>query len=288
MNKFVHPLNAAKKSLSPAPKFDDWCFVVADTVRKAVQTLVQFYQKKHQYIPISRVAQKELHEEEWKPYRDGYYQGPWQNNQRHGHGSFRYNNGDHYDGRWQNDERHGLGVLTKLNRDVYDGDWQHDLKDGFGIEITSHEKYEGEWSQGEREGYGKSTNLGQTGDGQWKTYEGDWKRGIRSDWGAVKDNNGHVLKADYQGINGQEKGPKIQQGTFHEIVQITLDEFLRAQKDLVQIGTGGPTGLHVAAQNRLLAALKESHKCIDRERERVGRSDPRFYQTDGCPFRTLN
>lgn len=84
--------------------FDEWNFWAAHATRKAVESLIQLYQRQHQPVPISREAQESL-EEKSQSYGDGVYRGNIHLGQRHGHGSFRYKNGDHYDGEWKNDKK---------------------------------------------------------------------------------------------------------------------------------------------------------------------------------------
>jgi hypothetical protein len=46
------------------------------------------------------------------------------NNQRHGKGLYRLNNGEVYDGNFMNGEYDGFGMMIYLSGDVYEGDWR--------------------------------------------------------------------------------------------------------------------------------------------------------------------
>ena len=57
-----------------------------------------------------------------KEYKDGVYEGEFQNGIRHGRGVFRYyETGDVYIGQWANDNKNGKGKYTWKNGDTYDG-----------------------------------------------------------------------------------------------------------------------------------------------------------------------
>lgn len=65
-------------------------------------------------------------EEEWeKDYisvpQPNQYKGKrnWKN-QRHGYGTYFYDNGDVYEGDWAEDEKHGLGTYNFASGKVYD------------------------------------------------------------------------------------------------------------------------------------------------------------------------
>lgn len=73
----------------------------------------------------------------------------------------------------------------------------------------------------------------------------------------------------------------------HEIVQNIIEEFELAQKEIEAVRNERPTNLHISAseaqaEERLIDALREGYVNIDRERNRLIKSDPGFKQTDGC------
>jgi hypothetical protein len=57
----------------------------------------------------------------------GRYVGEWKDGKCHGHGIYKFENGDTYEGEWENDKRHGHGIMTYADGSVYDGDWIDDM-----------------------------------------------------------------------------------------------------------------------------------------------------------------
>jgi hypothetical protein len=52
------------------------------------------------------------------------YRGEYGNGKRNGYGYVMYENGDSYDGSWQNDRRHGSGSYSyKLDGCTFSGEW---------------------------------------------------------------------------------------------------------------------------------------------------------------------
>ena len=105
----------------------------------------------------------------------GTYIGNVKDNQRHGKGIMKYNNGDIYDGHWKKDKkRHGKGILKYNNGDIYDGHWKDNVRDGKGImKFKNGNIYDGDWEKDNQNGKGilKYNN----GD----IYDGDWKNNVR-------------------------------------------------------------------------------------------------------------
>jgi len=59
--------------------------------------------------------------------------GNWMDDMRHGHGRYRYVNGDIYDGEWSHHVRHGTGQYTyATNGIVYSGTWEYGRRVGTG------------------------------------------------------------------------------------------------------------------------------------------------------------
>lgn len=52
------------------------------------------------------------------------YYGQWHHNQRQGHGTYTFKNGDTYEGEWVSGLREGCGKYTKANGDSYTGVWK--------------------------------------------------------------------------------------------------------------------------------------------------------------------
>lgn len=86
---------------------------------------------------------------------------------RNGYGKDVYDNG-FYEGQFENELRHGKGKYCWESGTVYEGDWVNDLKHGYGIYAASWGRYEGLWKDDHRFGNGKET----TKDG--KVFEGNW------------------------------------------------------------------------------------------------------------------
>jgi hypothetical protein len=84
------------------------------------------------------------------------YDGEWQHGKAHGYGikTF-YLCGDVYEGYHENDERQGHGMYRWVNGHVYEGDFHRDERTGFGRYIWSNStSYRGEWMKGIRNGPG--------------------------------------------------------------------------------------------------------------------------------------
>ena len=84
----------------------------------------------------------------------------------HGHGNFRYRNGDRYEGGWKDGRRYGHGILECANGQRYEGGWKDGEAHGFGKWEQPIPKeapsdfhrffHEGGWKDGHRHGYGIS------------------------------------------------------------------------------------------------------------------------------------
>ena len=61
------------------------------------------------------------------------YEGEYDNNMMHGHGTYYFASGSTYVGNWIHDKRSGHGVMTWADGSKYDGDWMNDEKSGQGI-----------------------------------------------------------------------------------------------------------------------------------------------------------
>ena len=107
----------------------------------------------------------------------GTYIGNVKDNQRHGKGIMKYNNGDIYDGHWKKDKkRHGKGILKYDNGDIYDGYWKDNVRDGKGImKLKNGDIYDGDWEKDKQNGKG----IMKFKDGF--IYNGDWENNNKHD-----------------------------------------------------------------------------------------------------------
>ena len=88
------------------------------------------------------------------------YDGEWENDKKHGQGTYTWANGDKYDGAWEDDKRHGVGTFTWANmRDEYEGGWRNGKRHGKGIMtiklIGYSYFYPEEWENGKKKGTSK-------------------------------------------------------------------------------------------------------------------------------------
>lgn len=84
------------------------------------------------------------------------YEGEWRDDEKHGKGTFYYQNGDKFEGLFARNQRSGYGVMQYANGDKYEGDWKLNKRNGFGIYLTGKDQslYTGYWMNGEKEGPG--------------------------------------------------------------------------------------------------------------------------------------
>ena len=127
-----------------------------------------------------------------KDYDNGYYEGDFnEKGERHGIGTFYYDNGNKYEGQWVNGYRTGQGTFTWANGDKYEGQFVNGYLHGNGtIFWANGDKYEGQWVDDSRTGQG--TYFWANGD----KYEGDFVQGNRTGNGIMtwKDGTRIVCK----------------------------------------------------------------------------------------------
>ena len=52
------------------------------------------------------------------------YEGEWRDDEKHGKGTFYYQNGNKFEGQFARNQRSGYGVMQYANGDKYEGDWK--------------------------------------------------------------------------------------------------------------------------------------------------------------------
>ena len=60
------------------------------------------------------------------------------NNNKHGKGTFIYEDGRQYIGHFHADKRHGYGIYHEQNGMKYEGEWDNDLQHGKGVVIDAN------------------------------------------------------------------------------------------------------------------------------------------------------
>lgn len=93
------------------------------------------------------------------------YTGEWENDKKHGFGTFLMRDGSAYVGQWRQNEKHGVGLLLSYGRDGaktqatmpsyrYEGVWENDKQHGLGIEEVGDYLYCGTFVDGSPAGRG--------------------------------------------------------------------------------------------------------------------------------------
>jgi radial spoke head protein 1 len=75
---------------------------------------------------------------------DSYNTGNWVEDQRSGHGTYTYPNGDTYSGEWLNNLREGAGTYTyAATGSSFNGVWARDRRSGAGTISHANHKFNG-------------------------------------------------------------------------------------------------------------------------------------------------
>lgn len=78
------------------------------------------------------------------------YEGDFHNNRMHGHGVYRYANGDVFTGSMCCGQRHGKGVIEYATGGRFDGEFECDRKCGLGVQVYADgDIYDGQWMVGD-------------------------------------------------------------------------------------------------------------------------------------------
>jgi len=118
------------------------------------------------------------------------YEGGWRDDQKHGKGVEKGEDGTLYEGLFETNQKCGKGVMRWSTGEVYEGDFLNDTIHGFGKYTWSPTKhYEGHWEAGKMHGRGKFQNDG-------KEYEGDFVQDKKQGKGVYKW-DGNVYEGDF-------------------------------------------------------------------------------------------
>ena len=131
------------------------------------------------------------------------YIGEYKNDKMHGRGTYMVGNGSVYVGEYEDDKKNGYGTYTFANGNVYEGTWKNDKMHGYGTyTFASGNVYTGEYINGKKNGYGTFTNVS-----NGNVYEGLWKDGLKNGMGKTNYGNGDIHIGQYKdgNINGQGK-----------------------------------------------------------------------------------
>ena len=100
------------------------------------------------------------------------YIGHWKRGEKHGEGSYFFQNRDRYEGKWEKGKQQGQGTYLFLNGDKYEGKWEGGIKHGQGIYFFSEgDTFVGQWKDGKPHGKGMYTYP------SGEKYIGEWKDG---------------------------------------------------------------------------------------------------------------
>ena len=100
-------------------------------------------------------------------YSNGYYEGEFSSEKRHGFGKYYWNSGSRYEGIWEDDVRKGHGEFFWTDGSRYEGNWENDQMNGYGVYYASNGSvYRGQWKDDQKA-------LGRQ-DYSWGYYDGQW------------------------------------------------------------------------------------------------------------------
>lgn len=97
---------------------------------------------------------------------------------------FIYPDGSKYEGSWVDDQRNGHGIYRFANGDTYEGDWYEHKKHGYGIYTyaATGTSYRGMWEAGKKKGPGEIVHANHKFGGEYLSYNGIfvfWEQQIR-------------------------------------------------------------------------------------------------------------
>ena len=96
--------------------------------------------------------------------------------QKHGIGTFTYEDGSTYEGGWENDKRHGEAcVFTTPTGETISGDWENDVIEGY----ATHESLDGDSYYGEFNDKIQKHGTGRINYADGDVYEGCFRSGMR-------------------------------------------------------------------------------------------------------------
>ena len=160
--------------------------------------------------------------------QDGFiYKGLWNNDNIGDYGLFLENNGNYYKGYLKEGKLEGKGEMEIKGKYKYMGDFSDDLPNGKGFleDYENGYKYTGDMLNGKKEGKG----ILEYQDGV--TYEGDFKNDVFNGIGVLKLNNGRQYEGEFRDgkINGKGKfmweDGKIYEGEYNNCMKNGFGKF---------------------------------------------------------------
>lgn len=125
-----------------------------------------------------------------------WYEGMWEDYERHGNGVYHWPDGRRYEGQWVRDKKHGDGRYFWSDGDKYEGQYRNDKMDGVGTYFFSDgTRYEGEWK--DDMSHGKGCFFYHDG----AKYEGEFNNDRKHGMGTMYHVNGDVFQETW--VNGR-------------------------------------------------------------------------------------
>ncbi len=143
------------------------------------------------------------------------YVGEWEDNKKHGQGTYILVSGEKYVGEWKDNNRHGQGTNTWASGNKYVGEWEDNKKHGQGTNTwVGGEKYVGEYKEDNPHGQGTFTFA--NGD----KYVGRFKEDKKHGQGTYTWANGDKYVGGFKEDNPHGQGAKTDVGGDKYVGQI--------------------------------------------------------------------
>lgn len=128
---------------------------------------------------------------------DWVYDGDWEEDQKHGKGTYTCPHVAEYTGDWKHGLKSGRGVL-KMDGFIYSGEFLNGFRCGFGEQVYPDlSKYEGHWKDDCRHGYGVLTTKTDEALGLFEMYKGQWQSDKKHGRGKYMYSSGACYDGDW-------------------------------------------------------------------------------------------